>query len=293
MVSLHANKCMTGSCVAYLTATNLQDALAVLADGARPIAGGTDLYPALGARPLRSDLVDLSRIEVLRGISRDGAGWRIGAATSWHAIAQASLPPALACLQQAAREVGAIQIQQAGTIGGNLANASPAADGVPPLLVLEAEVELRSLAGVRRLKLAEFLRGPGQTVLAPGELITAVILPEPPEAQSAFLKLGSRAYLVISYVMAAALIELEGDRIRTARVAVGACSPVAQRLAQLEADLAGQKVAVLGAPGLVEPAHLTPLSPIDDLRADAAYRQEAAGELVVRALARAAEVADV
>ncbi|HHB81704.1 MAG TPA: hypothetical protein ENK83_08200, partial [Aliiroseovarius sp.] len=214
MVSLHANNVAShdhpGSPVAYFTPDNLHDALTALEGGARAVAGGTDLYPALAGAAPREDLVDLSRIAELEGVTQQGAGWRIGATTSWNTIAHAALPRAFTCLQQAAREVGAIQIQQAGTIGGNLVNASPAADGVPPLLLLDAEVELRGLGGARRLKLAQFLRGPGQTALERGELITAVYLPAPPDARSAFVKLGSRAYLVISFVMAAALVELEG-----------------------------------------------------------------------------------
>ncbi len=279
--------------MAYLTPTDLQDALTAVAAGARVVAGGTDFYPALGEGLPKGDLVDISRIAALRGISRQDGGWRIGATTSWNSIARAALPPQFACLQQAAREVGAIQIQQAGTIGGNLVNASPAADGVVPLLVLEAEVELCGPQGVRRLRLADFLRGPRQTALAPGELLTAIHLPEPPGAESAFVKLGSRAYLVISYVMVAVLLELDGGGIRRARIAVGACSPVAQRLSRLEGALAGQPLAALDDPALVSAAHLAPLSPIDDLRADTAWRLDAARVLVGRALRQAAGRGDV
>ena len=104
-------------------------------------------------------------------------GLRIGACTTWSAIRDAALPPAFDALRAAAAEVGGGQIQNAGTIGGNLCNASPAADGVPPLLALDAEVELASAAGTRRLPLAAFLRGPRRTDRRPGEMLTAVLIP--------------------------------------------------------------------------------------------------------------------
>ncbi|HHL22123.1 MAG TPA: xanthine dehydrogenase family protein subunit M [Aliiroseovarius sp.] len=266
---------------------SLPDALAAVAGGARVVAGGTDFFPALGEGLPQGDLVDLTRVAQLRGIARLDNGWRIGAATPWAEIARADLPSGFDALRQAARQVGAVQIQNAGTIGGNLVNASPAADGVPPLLLLDAEVELASQRGARRLALADFLTGPRQTALAPGELLVAVHLPEPPEARSVFLKLGSRAHLVISFVMVAALIERDGSRIRRARVAVGACSPVAQRLRELESGLIYRPLSTLAEPGLVTPEHLAPLSPIDDIRADGIWRLEAAHRLVADALCQA------
>src|SRR5690606_7295406 len=113
----------------------------------------TDILPARRQGQPPGDILDVTRLPDLRGIARDPHGWRIGAATTWAEIAAAPLPPAFDALQQAAREVGAVQIQNAATIAGNICNASPAADGVPPLLVLEAEVELVSPAGRRRLML--------------------------------------------------------------------------------------------------------------------------------------------
>ncbi len=274
----------------HLIPQTLEEALQAMSAGAcQPLAGGTDHFVSAAA-PGR-DLLDLSRIDQLRGITRgDDGSLRIGATTSWAEIAGADLPPALAALQQAAREVGAIQIQQAATIGGNLCNASPAADGVPPLLVLEARVELASGQGRRELPLEDFITGPRRTALESGELLTAILIPPQPEAaRSAFLKLGSRRYLVISIAMVAALAVIERGRIRDTRIAVGACSPVARRLHDLERDLRGRPIGDLAAPDLIGPAHLAPLSPIDDVRADAAYRREAAAEMIRRALKAAAE----
>lgn len=278
--------------MAYSIPTDLHDALVALAAGARPIAGGTDLYASLGEGLPKGDLVDLTRIGGLGGIGHTGNGWRIGATATWSQIARADLPPAFAALQQAAREVGALQVQNAGTIGGNLVNASPAADGVVPLLLLDAEVEVTSLGATRHLPLSEFLVGPRQTALRQGEVLRAIHLPAPPAGRSAFAKLGSRAYLVISFVMVAALLELDRGVIRTARIAVGACSPVARRLSALEEALTGQDVALLGESLQITATHLAPLAPIDDLRADAAYRLDAARVLVRRALLQAAGMAN-
>ncbi|WP_461307951.1 FAD binding domain-containing protein, partial [Albidovulum sp.] len=190
--------------------TDLGEALALLDRRAGPVvSGGTDFYPALGPGKAPDEIIDISRVEGLSGIVMGADEIRFGATTTWSEIAAAAhLPPAFDALRQAAREVGSIQIQNAGTIAGNLCNASPAADGVPPLMVLGAEVELESAArGRRRLPLAAFVTGVRQVARQPDELVTAVIVPRPdPAARSAFVKLGSRRYLVISIAMAAALV---------------------------------------------------------------------------------------
>ena len=112
------------------------------------LAGGTDLYPAHVGRPIARPVLDLSRIDGLRGIRRSESGWTIGATTTWSDVIRADLPPLFDALKAAAREVGGVQIQNAGTVAGNVCNASPAADGVPALLALGAEVELQSAAGL-------------------------------------------------------------------------------------------------------------------------------------------------
>jgi CO/xanthine dehydrogenase FAD-binding subunit len=180
-----------------------------------------------------------------------------------------------------------VQVQNSGTVGGNVCNASPAADGVPPLMTLDASVELTSTAGSRVLTLEEFLIGNRLTALRPDELLTAVIVRAGLEdARSTFLKLGLRRYLVISVVMVAAVIVVgPNGRVAEARIAVGACSPVARRLRSLETDLVNRSVDDdLG--GSVTADHLSLLSPIDDVRGTAAYRLDAALALVRRALTR-------
>ncbi|MFP5510408.1 MAG: FAD binding domain-containing protein [Alphaproteobacteria bacterium] len=275
----------------YLVAASLPEALEALGKGnAAIVAGGTDWFPAQGTRPLSGDLIDITRVPGLRGITRDGADWRIGGATTWTDVIRADLPPAFDGLKAAAREVGSIQIQNAGTIAGNLCNASPAADGVPPLLTLGARVELASTQGTRQMALSDFLKGPRQTARMPGEVLTALLIPDlPATAQGAFLKLGARQYLVISIAMVAALVTVADGRITQAVVGVGSCSATAQRLPALEADLMGQTpAAILAAgPAFITPAHLAPLSPIADVRGSAEYRTEAAATLCARALALA------
>ena len=236
-----------------------------------------------GEAGLNGDFVDVSRLSELRGVSRAGGEIRIGGATSWSEIADAELPPAFDALKAAAREVGAIQIQNRGTIAGNLCNASPAADGVPPLLTLAAEVELASRRGRRRLTLGRFLAGARRTELASDEILAAVVCPAPSQGmRSAFLKLGARRYLVISIVMVAVALDVEGGVVREARVAVGACSPVATRLAAAERRLSRRPARVGLGDGL-RPEDFDALQPIDDLRADARYRRHAALTLTRRA----------
>lgn len=250
------------------------------------LAGGTDFYPARVGRPLTEAVVDISGISDLRQISLVDDEYRLGALTTWTDIVRADLPTCFNGLKLAAREVGGVQIQNAGTVGGNLCNASPAADSIPPLLTLNAEVELASSRGTRRMPLTEFVVDYRRTAIDKDELMTAVVVPaERSGAESDFIKLGSRSYLVISIVMVATLIAKDDKgTVEEARVAVGAASPVAVRLPELEAELVGKSVADdLGA--VVQPVHLSGLSPIDDPRAPAGYRIDAARELVARSLA--------
>ena len=268
----------------YTRPDSLEDALASLAEQRRVVlAGGTDFYPARVGRPIDDPVLDISRLEDLRVIHDEGDHFRIGALATWTDVIRSPLPPWFDGLKLAAREVGGVQIQNVGTVGGNVCNASPAADGVPNLLVLDARVELQSVRGARTLALSEFLVGNRQTDRAPDELVTAIVLPKPPGgAASTFLKLGARRYLVISIVMVAGLIaRAGGGRVVDARVAVGSCSTVAQRLTELESDLCG-RMADPHLSDAVAPEHLAPLSPIDDVRGTAAYRVDATLTLLRR-----------
>jgi len=270
----------------YHRPTELDEALDVLAAGAPVVlAGGTDFYPARVGPGVGEDVLDITGIGGLRGIRDTGEALEIGALTTWTDVLEARRPAWLDGLAQAAREVGGVQIQNTGTIGGNLCNASPAADGIVALLALDAEVRLISVAGERRLPLAEFVTGNRRTARRPDELASAILIPKPRhDARAVFLKLGAREYLVISIVMVAAVLERGADgRVAAARIAVGACSPVARRLARLEAALVGEAVSpALG--DLVTARHLEGLDPIDDVRGTAGYRDDAALTLTARAL---------
>ena len=214
----------------YAQPTSVQEAVKLLAtDAWVMLAGGTDFYPGLGEGPVSGPVLDISRIDGLRGISRDdkNTGWRIGALATWTQLLRAdNLPASFDCLKQAAREVGSVQIQNRATIVGNICNASPAADGVPALLVLDAEVELTSLRSTRRMGLSEFLQGNRQTARQPDEIVTGVFVPDASaQGSSMFFKLGIRRYLVISIAMVAARIERDRTGlVRAAAVSVGACS---------------------------------------------------------------------
>ncbi len=276
----------TGEMGGYLRPRSVSEALDALRDG-RPtiLAGGTDYYPARVGRPSHDDILDLSALDELRGIELRDGHWRIGALATWSEVLRADLPPAFDGLKRAAREVGGMQIQNTGTVCGNLCNASPAADGVPPLLTLDAEVELSSTAGVERNALDRFITGNRQTARRPDQLVTAVLVPAPADGtRGHFLKLGTRRYLVISIAMVAATVEAgEDGRVHAARVTVGACAPVARRLPGLEAALVGREMDG-GLGSVAEAAHLSPLSPIDDIRASSDYRLDAALTLVRRCL---------
>ena len=275
----------------YLRPSSLPEALDALASGVtegRPrvlVAGATDHYPARVGRVVDEDVLDLSGLPAGGSIREVDGGWWIPAGTTWTGLVETLLPPAFDGLKRAARAVGGLQIQNRATIVGNVCNASPAADGLPNLLALDASVDLVSGRGTRRLGVGEFVTGNRTTLREPDELVTGLFVPDPgAEASSTFEKLGSRAYLVISICMVAVVIVPDAQgRIANARVAVGACSPVARRLPALEAALAGE-VLRTGLGDVVSDEHVAPLSPIDDVRGSAAYRRHAAHVLVRRAL---------
>lgn len=278
----------------YLRPTSLDEALIALA-GRRfdVLAGGTDFYPARVGRPVDVDILDITRVAGLRGIRDEGRLFRIGAATTWSDLIAAPVPAAFddqfAGLRAAARDIGGLQIQNAGTVAGNLCNASPAADGIPPLLALGARVELASSRRTRSVALADFVLGNRKTLRQADELVTAVLVPKwRAGSRSVFLKLGHRRYLVISIAMVAAAVALDdAGRVALCGIAVGACSAVAQRLPGLESRLIGRPARE--AASLVTADALRDLNPIDDVRGSAAYRMDAALTLVRQAVAQAVD----
>lgn len=274
----------------HLPAT-LAEALAIRAgEDVAVVAGGTDVYPAAVGRrawgdPTHKDILDISALPGLAAMEETATAFRFGALTTWTDLIRTDLPDQFAGYQLAAREVGGVQVQNRGTLVGNIVTASPAGDGAPNLLVLEAEVEIASRRGVRVLPIDQFIVGYRKTALQPDEIVTALTIPRRPGARSHFVKLGARRYLVISIAMVATLVVLDGSgRVARARIAVGACSAAAQRLEALETALVGLAgdEALAVARGFDIGAAL---SPIDDVRASAQYRRAAAGTLVADSLA--------
>jgi xanthine dehydrogenase small subunit len=284
--------------VVYHRPDTMAEALALRASrDLTVLSGGTDVYPAKAARAgwgdmAHKDVLDISALRGLHGIVEEEAYWRFGALTTWTDLIEAELPPLFAGYQRAAREIGGVQIQNCGTLVGNICTASPAGDGAPNLLALEAQVELKSLGGTRLLKLAAFIDGYRHTACRADELVTAILVPKRARrARGHFRKLGARKYLVISIVMVAGVIETDAaGRLAAVRLAVGSCSAVAQRLSTLEAALAGLPLAA--AAGAVASDHIGVLSPIDDIRGSATYRSHAAASLVRDLLADLAIAGD-
>ncbi len=239
------------------------------------------------------DVLDVTALDGLRGIEEIDGGWRLGALTTWTDLVEADLPPLFDGLRAAALAVGGPQIQARATIVGNVCNASPAADGMPNLLALDSVVELASSRGARQVPIGDFVLGNRRTARGSDELVTGLFIPTSiagTVVRSGFQKLGSRAYLVISIAMAAAGAEIDAEgRVARVRIAVGACSEVAQRLPALERELVGFAAGPASAQAVsaaVRQEHLAGLSPIGDVRGTGEYRRDAARTLVRRALQR-------
>ena len=253
-----------------LTPRSLDEALRLKAERpeAVPIQGGTDVMVELNFDRARPEaLLNLNEVEELRGWSRVDGRVRLGAGLTYAEAMERPLAELLPALAEASRTVGGPQIRNRGTIGGNLATASPAGDALPPLLVSGAEVQLVSMRGERRLPLEAFLLGPKRCDLAEDELILAVEV-EPGGSQT-FMKVGPRNAMVIAVVSLA--LHVDGEL----RAAFGSAGPVPTlvRAPLEEADSFPERVA--------EAAR-----PIDDVRGSAAYRRHALRVLTERALAR-------
>lgn len=262
----------------------LADALAQLATSdARVLAGGTDVFTL--DWPTQQQFINIAGVPELKAIEEHDDFWRIGAAVTWSDLADANLPTLFEGLIAAGKEVGSIQIQNAATVVGNICNASPAADGTPVLIALAAEIEIADNTGVTVLPINEFVLGPRNIALKSGQLVIAIRIPKKlGQAISRFCKLGSRKYLVISFVSVAIVIRVEADVVTSAGIAVGSCSPVACRLPSLEARIIKQPVEFLSSKDIIADSDLSPLTPIDDKRATAEYRLHAARSLLQRTL---------
>ena len=271
---------------------SVADAVALasrLGDSARFIAGGTDLVVQINhKRCAPHHLIDITRLGELAGIEETQCGVRIGALTTHKEIERhPSFQGALRGLVEAACVVGGHQVRNLGTIGGNIANASPAADVVVALLALGADVSLVGSSGTRVMKLGELLIGPGRTARRNDELLTSVQIPKlSPMAASAFVKAGRRKAMEISVVCVGACLVVDASgRCIDARIALGAVGPTVLRARGAEDALRGQRAdqSAFKQAGQTAAAHC---DPIGDVRASEQYRRLLVEALVPRALAR-------
>lgn len=275
-----------------LKAENLEAALEALSrePGLRPVAGGTDVLLRLEAGRLQaSRLLDIAGLEELAYVRPGPTHVEIGATTLVaDVLAHAELRREYPALTRAAGEFASPQIRNRATVGGNVGNASPAADLVPPLIALGAEVTLASKAGARSLPLEELFAGPGRTHLKPGELIASFKLPRRAAAFQAFAKFGSRGANVISIASMALCLVVEGGQVKEARAAFGCCGPTPLRARRLEAYLTGQRVDAKLISGVAEVLR-GELKPIDDVRGSRRYKELLALHATEDALARLLE----
>ena len=267
----------------YYRPDKINDALYSLSKEKLTIAAGcTDLLPSTQQENLGNNILDISGIKSLRHISFENGFRKIGSGVTWTDLVENNeLPKCYDMLKECSLQIGSKQIQNLGTIGGNLCNASPAADGVPCLLSLNASIELLSLNGKRVLKLEDFIKGSRKTELQNNEILSAILIPKEAEiGRSSFLKLGARKYLVISIAMIACKLNLKKDVISEITISVGSCSAVAKRIKSLENLLIGKSIKDELTTIILNYNYENYLSPINDIRGTNTYRFKASKVLV-------------
>jgi CO/xanthine dehydrogenase FAD-binding subunit len=274
---------------AYACPATIEDAVAAMrADGARALAGGTDLIPQMreGRRQVAS-LVDLKRVPELTSIAtRADGGLVLGAAASASHVARhdavASSNPAVA---RCARLIGSLQVQNRASLGGNICNAAPSADAVPALICHRASVRIAGPDGAREELVEAFIRGPGKTSLAPGELVTSIILPPAaPGSAATYLRFTPRREMDIAVAGAAAWVRLDAaGRIAEARIVLASVAPIPLRATSAEQHLAAERPdrALFEAAGGLAAGDARPIS---DTRGSADYRRSLVAVLTARAL---------
>jgi CO/xanthine dehydrogenase FAD-binding subunit len=271
----------------YVAAETVEDALAAMANGGRPVAGGTDLV--VGARqgkaPLPDSIVAIHRLAELRGIEMDGEALRIGALTTHEEIAEHALVlESLTAVADAAAIVGSHATRAQGTVGGNVMNASPAMEVGGPLMCFGAAVILRSKRGERSVLVAELFAGPGKTTAEPDELLTEVAIPLPPETTgSCYARLEYRQQMEIAVVGATAVVTLAGDRVSAAKVAITALAPTIRLVPAAEEALVGSDGGRAAAERAAQAA-VEASEPISDVRASEDYRRAMTAVLTRRAI---------
>jgi len=274
----------------FTSASTLDDALTAIADGARPVAGGTDLV--VGARqgkaPLPEAIVAIDRIDGLRAIEVVGGGLRLGTlVTHGDIVASEEIRTRYTALADASAIVGSHATRAQGTIGGNVMNASPAMDTGAPLLCFGATVVLRSPSGERSVGLDELWTGPGKTSAKPDELLVALDIPAAAAGTgSSYVRLEYRRQMEIAVVGAAAVVTVDGGRVADTRVAITALTPTIRRVPEAESALDGSDggAAAIAAGAAAAAAAATPIS---DVRGSADYRRAMAEVIAARAITAA------
>jgi len=247
----------------YFQPNDLNSALDVLKNNSdlTIAAGCTDLFPITNNMSLDKNILDITNIKSIRGFEFNNKETKIGSAATWTDIINENLPSCYDMLKACAKEVGSIQIQNLGTIGGNICNASPAADSIPCLLALDAKLELSSINNQRIIPIDEFILGSRKTKLEQGEILTSIIIPKEKEkGSSSFRKIGARKYLVIS-------------------ICVGSCSEVAKRIFSIERQLIKKDINE-DIFNQVDFSQLNEISPITDIRSTHVYRLKASQLLI-------------
>lgn len=280
--------------VQYLAPTTVEEATAALAGqpSAKVFAGATDVIPQIRAgRPEPEVLIDLKKIERLTSVTSDSSSWTIGAATPTARLtANDDLRAALPGLVEAAGLIGSDQVQNRCSLGGNLCNASPAADSVPAMLINDVRAVVAGPDGTRTIPVGDVATGPGSTSLGDGEFIVEFEVDIPPaNTADAYLRMIPRTEMDIAVVGAGARITLDADgNCASATIALGAVAPTAVRVPDAEAALAGQPIndETLAA---VAAAASAACNPIDDKRGTISYRKQVAGVLATRAVKIAAD----
>ena len=278
----------------YLAPTTVEEAVGALAStlDSRVFAGATDLIPQIrSGRPEPGLLVDLKRIDRLTAVTEGAASWTIGAAAPTSSLTEdVAFSTQFPGLSEAAGLIGSDQIQNRSSLGGNLCNASPAADSVPALVVNQARAIIATAGGTRTITVDQVATAPGRTSLEPGEFIVEFEVDKPPaRTGDAYLRMTPRTEMDIAVVGAGARITLDADGNCTeARIALGAVAPTVRRVTDAEAALVGHPITddTLAA---VAAAASAACDPIDDKRGTIAYRKQVAGVLAKRAVKLAAE----
>jgi CO/xanthine dehydrogenase FAD-binding subunit len=276
----------------YFVPNSAAEALSMLrklGDGAKVIAGGTDLVPLLKLRRVSCQyLVDISRVKELEFVKPSARFLRIGALTKHSAIERSSLVREMAfLLAEAAGQLGSPQIRNMGTVGGNLANASPCSDTATPLLALGAKLKLIGSSGERIVPLDDFFLGVNHTALRHDELLAEALVPvQPPGAGSSFIKIGRRLGPDLALVSVAAKVTMEKDVCRDARIALGSVAPTPVRAKKCEATLRGRTLEdkVIDEASQIASEEIRPIS---DVRASMEYRRDVSKVMVSFAIRKA------